>query len=122
MMRKWKNTIGLFVILFIMVSCGQPKAKYIFYFIGDGMGTVQMNAAERYLAAMEDKNGIIPLAMNLAPATGMAATNSTNAYITDSGASATALASGIKTNSGTIGMDTEHRYPLKSITETAKER
>ncbi|MBW6458918.1 MAG: alkaline phosphatase, partial [FCB group bacterium] len=32
------------------------------------------------------------------------------------------LASGIKTNSGTIGMDTERRYPLKSITETAKER
>ncbi len=122
MVRKWKYTIALITVLLLFVSCGQTKAKYVFYFIGDGMGTVQMNAAERYLAAMEGKNGIIPLAINLAPASGMATTNSTNAYITDSGAAATALASGIKTSSGTIGMDADHRYPLKSITETAKER
>ncbi|MCK4814014.1 MAG: alkaline phosphatase, partial [Candidatus Marinimicrobia bacterium] len=122
MMRRWIKYVTFIILLLILVGCGRPEAKYIFFFIGDGMGAVQMNAAERYLAAMENKPGIIPLAMNLAPATGSITTNSKNRYITDSGAAVTALSTGFKTTLTTISMDAEHRYPLKTIAETAKER
>lgn len=120
-MRKWgKYLIVLFSI--IVISCGKPEAKYVFLFIGDGMGPVQVNAAERYLASMEGQTGIIPLNLNLAQATGTVSTYSKNHYITDSGAAVTAIATGNKTNNSTLSMDAEHRYPLKTIAESAKEK
>ena len=121
MMKKWGKYLMLLVIV-LLTACGKPEAKYIFFFIGDGMGPVQVNAAERYLAALEGRDGIVPLAMNLAPVTGSITTFSNNRYITDSGAAITALATGNKTNNQTLSMDPEHRYPYKSIAETAKER
>jgi len=120
-MKKWGKYLMLLVTV-LLTSCGKPEAKYIFFFIGDGMGPVQINAAERYLASMEDRKGIVPLAMNLAPVTGSITTFSHNKYITDSGAAVTALATGNKTNNQTLSMDPEHRYPYKSIAETAKEK
>jgi alkaline phosphatase len=120
-MKKWGKYLILLVTV-LLTACGKPEAKYIFFFIGDGMGPVQVNAAERYLASMEDRDGIIPLAMNLAPVTGDITTFSSNRYITDSGAAVTALATGHKTTNQTLSMDPEHRYPYKSIAETAKER
>ncbi|MCF7833058.1 MAG: alkaline phosphatase [Candidatus Marinimicrobia bacterium] len=121
MMRKWgKYLIILFAI--VLSACGKPEAKYVFFFIGDGMGPVQVNAAERYLASMEGRNGIVPLAMNLAHSRGNITTYSQNSYITDSGAAVTALATGNKTSNQTLSMDAEHRYPFKTIAEAAKER
>ncbi len=120
-MRKWGKFIILLMAI-ILSACGKPEAKYIFFFIGDGMGSVQVNAAERYLASLEDRNGIVPLAMNLAPATGYITTYSQSNYITDSGAAITAMATGNKTSNQTLSMDAEHRYPYKTIAETAKER
>ena len=35
--------------------------KYVFYFIGDGMGLNQVNGTETYLAAQEGRIGIQPL-------------------------------------------------------------
>ncbi len=123
MIRKWcRYIVILFLSVVLFSGCGEAKVKYVFLFIGDGMGNVQMNAAERYLAAMEDRPGIIPLAMNLAPVSGSITTYSKGRYITDSGAAVTAMATGIKTTPGTISMDPEHRYPLKTIAETAKDR
>jgi alkaline phosphatase len=34
-----------------------PNAKYVFYFIGDGMGLSHINATEAYRAALEGKVG-----------------------------------------------------------------
>ena len=120
-MRKWGKYLILLLAI-VLSACGKPEAKYVFFFIGDGMGPVQVNAAERYLASMEDRAGIIPLAMNLAPSTGFITTYSQSKYITDSGAAVTALATGNKTSNQTLSMDAEHRYPYKTIAETAKER
>ena len=80
-----KKRIGILILLTVLLltSCGKKEAKYIFYLIGDGMGTVQVNAAERYLASMEGRDGIVPLAMNLAPEVGLITTYSNNSYITD---------------------------------------
>ena len=54
----------LFVtILLVMATChiNAQQAKYVFYFIGDGMGLNQVNTTEMYLAEVEGKIGIKPL-------------------------------------------------------------
>ncbi len=45
----------------------QPKAKYVFYFIGDGMGVNQVNAAETYLGALQGKIESCPCASRASP-------------------------------------------------------
>lgn len=79
------------------------QAKYVFYFIGDGMGSNQVLAAEMYQAALEGKIGRVPLLMSQFPYSGQAATFSTSYGITDSAAAGTCLASGKKTDNGMIG-------------------
>ena len=48
-----KRRISAFLSLFLLalVVMAEGKAKYVFYFIGDGMGVNQVNAAETYLGA-----------------------------------------------------------------------
>ena len=72
------------------------KPKNIIFMIGDGMGTAQVYAA---LTATHDK-------LNIArcPVTGFVKTFSADKYITDSGAGATAYATGHKTNNGYISV------------------
>ncbi|MBF1070359.1 MAG: alkaline phosphatase, partial [Prevotellaceae bacterium] len=43
------------------MAFAQQGPKYVFYFIGDGMGVNQVNATETYLAAVEGRRGIKPL-------------------------------------------------------------
>ncbi|MFP4477448.1 MAG: alkaline phosphatase [Desulfatibacillaceae bacterium] len=73
----------------------QGPARFVFLFIGDGMGTVQRRAAELFAGG---------LAMNSLPARGIATTPAANRRVTDSAASATALAAGTKTNNGMVGV------------------
>ncbi|MBU1186664.1 MAG: alkaline phosphatase, partial [Acidobacteria bacterium] len=42
-------------VLLLLTGCGQKEAspKYVFLFIGDGMGPAQVHAAEIYLEAAE---------------------------------------------------------------------
>ena len=42
----------LFFVLLAIAAQGQ--AKYVFYFIGDGMGLNHVNGTEMYLAALQD--------------------------------------------------------------------
>jgi len=95
--------------------------KYIFYFIGDGMGLSQSNAAEAYLGAVNEKNGIQKLEMNKLPHHGFYTTNATDRFITGSAAAGTALATGYKTSINTIGMDAAKQKPLQSVTEMARD-
>jgi alkaline phosphatase len=89
-----------------------PPAKYVFLFIGDGMGMPQRAAAEKYVGQR--------LVMDTLPAQGVTTTYAADRFITGSAASATALASGQKTNIGMIGMAPDKR-PVKTIAEIAKE-
>ncbi|MFT5748832.1 MAG: alkaline phosphatase [Ancylomarina sp.] len=95
--------------------------KYIFYFIGDGMGLSQTNAAEAYLAAIKNKDGIQKLEMNKFPHQGFYTTYATNRFITGSAAAGTALATGHKTSINTISMDALKQKPLQSIAEKARD-
>ena len=48
-------------LAFAAAAFAQKGPKYVFYFIGDGMGVNQVNATETYLAAVEGHRGIKPL-------------------------------------------------------------
>jgi len=95
--------------------------KYIFYFIGDGMGLSQTNAAEAYLAAINNKDGIQKLEMNKFPHHGFYTTYATDRFITGSAAAGTALATGHKTSINTIGMDASKQKSVQSIAEKARD-
>ncbi|HOO89399.1 MAG TPA: alkaline phosphatase [Syntrophales bacterium] len=100
---------------------GMP-AKYVFYFIGDGLGQPQRTAAEEYYAAKTGmKPGSQSLKMGDFPAQGLTSTHANNRFITGSAAAATALACGYKTNIDYIAVDPQFR-PLKTIAEMAKDR
>ena len=96
------------------------KAKYVFYFIGDGMGVNQVNGTETYLAAMEGRIGTSPLCFAQFPHVGLVTTFSGTNGVTDSAAGGTALATGHKTKNGAIGMETDLATKAKSIAEKAK--
>ena len=64
---KKKLSILNIMLLMVLAVAAQGKAKYVFYFIGDGMGVNQVNAAETYLAALQGRIGIEPLCFPLSP-------------------------------------------------------
>jgi Alkaline phosphatase len=102
-------------------------AKYIFLFIGDGMGMPQRSSAEIYLASTKAgaASELAPgtkLVMNTFPAQGMCTTYAADRVITGSAAAGTALACGYKTNIGVISMDPAKTTKFKTIAEMAKER
>ena len=113
--------------LFLLISClitliANAQAKYVFYFIGDGMGVNQVNAAETYLAALEGRIGITPMAFSSFPHVALVHTESATNGVTDSAAGGTALATGEKTKNGVISMTPDTQYSIASIATTAKER
>lgn len=89
--------------------------KFVFLFIGDGMGLNQVSMAEAYLSTQKGEIANESLSFTKFPVLGTATTYSANSYITCSSASGTALSTGHKTNNGVLGMDPQHNS-LKSIT------
>ena len=110
-MKRFAYT--LFFIL-LAVTLHAPQAKYVFYFIGDGMGLNQVNATEMFLAEQENgRIGTSPLCFASFPYAGYATTYSATNSITDSSAAGTALATGVKTYNGAIGVN-----PDKEVVES----
>ncbi len=77
--------------------------KYIFYYIGDGMGLAPANAAEYYNRNVLGNTE--PLLMNTFPSVGWLTTYSASSPVTDSAAAGTALATGHKTKNYMLGMN-----------------
>lgn len=90
------------------------KPKFIFYFIGDGMGLAQVSLAEAYLSTMKGEISNTPLSFTTFPTIGLVTTYSANSYITCSSAAGTALSTGVKTNNGMLGVDPQGNA-LRSI-------
>lgn len=82
----------------------QVKAKYVFYFIGDGMGVNQVIGTEMYLAELEGRIGTKSLSFTSFPVRNYVTTYSGTNAVTCSAAAGTALATGTKTQNGRIGM------------------
>ncbi|MBR3283894.1 MAG: alkaline phosphatase [Alloprevotella sp.] len=113
----------LFILTFLVGNdaYAQKRAKYVFYFIGDGMGVNQVNGAETYLAAREGIIGTSPLLFPSFPYIGLITTQSATNGVTDSAAAGTALASGVKTKNGAIGVLKDLVTAVPSIAHKAKE-
>lgn len=105
-------------LLVVLVAKAQ-QAKYVFYFIGDGMGLNQVNTTEMYLGEQQGRIGTEPLCFASFPVAGMATTFSASNSITDSAAGGTALATGVKTYNGAIGVDA-NKERVMSVAERAK--
>lgn len=117
-----KNNRFISVIALCLCCClmGFAKApKYVFFFIGDGMGLNQVVATQYYLRSCEGELGITPLCFAQFPYTGIATSYSASSDVTDSAAGGTALATGHKTNNGVIGMAADEATPVISIAEMA---
>jgi alkaline phosphatase len=77
-----------------------PPAKNVILFIGDGMGAEHRKAARWFGFGLDGE-----LAMDQLETHGLILTHSANRVITDSAAAATAMATGVKTKNGVIGLD-----------------
>ena len=91
-----------------------PEVKNIIIFIGDGMGEEHRKAARLVKVGSAGK-----LSMDNMPTRGFLQTHSADNLITDSAAAATALATGVKTNNGVIGLDANLGF-VPTILEDAK--
>ena len=77
--RRITSFILSFAIALSLFAQGTPK--YVFYFIGDGMGVNQVNGTETYLAALEGRIGVKPLLFTSFPAVGLATTFSATTFL-----------------------------------------
>ena len=112
----------LTMMLMVFTASAKKGPKYVFYFIGDGMGVNQVMLTEYYLADLEGKMGFNPLCFTGFPYSGLVITHSANTYVTDSSAAGTALAGGKKTNNNVLGMLPDKETPVQSIAEMAHEK
>ncbi|MFO7868863.1 MAG: alkaline phosphatase [Bacteroidales bacterium] len=120
-MKTLSIIIGSLLLIF---SCSNSKSqknnseektpKYIFLFIGDGMGLVQAQATDTYLRTTAQDS----LTLMYLPGKGYMTTHSANSPITGSAASGTAISSGSKTNNGMLGMSPQNDT-LHNLMETA---
>ena len=116
-----KRLFGLSLLLLIAMVGFAKTPKYVFYFIGDGMGPSHVLGTEYYLGELE---GVIgrpnKLCFTQFPKTAFVSTFSKSNGVTDSAASGTALATGSKTKNGYLGveMDTTIVY---SVAHAAKQ-
>ena len=115
-----KKLFGFFMLLLIAVTVSAKTPKYVFYFIGDGMGPSHVLGTEYYLGELE---GVIgrpnQLCFTQFPKSAFVSTYSKSNGVTDSAASGTALATGSKTKNGFLGV-TMDTTPVYSVAHAAK--
>lgn len=101
-MKIKKLLLGALFASAATLSMSAADAKYIFYFIGDGMGMGPVMTAQSYnrVILKNDK----PLLMMQFPTVSWCQTYSASSLITDSAAAGTALSTGTKTRNSMLGM------------------
>lgn len=118
-------------LLAVNLSHAAPTAKYVFFFLGDGMANSQIQTTEAYLTTKNGDSAVKAadllkpenrLNMTKLPVQGMQTTYDAGALMTDSASAGTAFACGIKTKSGVIGMDESLTTSYKSVAQIAHER
>ena len=128
-----KKLISLLCILALVLACipaataeeAAATPKYVFMFIGDGMGNPQVTATQYYKGAVANPDSEFPVPADLSfttfPYLGMVTTYDASSFCPDSASTATSIASGEKTLSGVINYDVTLTTPFKLVTEYAKE-
>ncbi|MDX9948471.1 MAG: alkaline phosphatase [Bacteroidales bacterium] len=116
-MRKFSFTLlvtaSMLFITSIQADAQGKKSRNIILFVGDGMGVTQ------WYAGIAVKKG----QMNIEkfPVTGFSKTYSTSHFSADGASAGTAMASGVKTYNGAVGLNTD-TLPVKTILEYAREK
>lgn len=116
-MRRWTSLL-LSILLWLPVHAGQGGAspRNVILLIGDGMGVAQVRAAGMFANGQPGT-----LCFETFAARGEMTTHSADAGITDSAASATAMATGHKVNNGVISIDLPgNGQPLRTALEHFK--
>ncbi len=99
----------------LSATAQEQGPRYVFYFIGDGMGMGPVMTAQAY--NREILNNDQPLLMMQFPVVSWCMTYSADQSITDSAAAGTALSTGHKTRNGMLGMDAD----TVSVTSIARQ-
>lgn len=103
----------------VLAKPKQPKApKHIVLIIGDGTGLAQWSAYNAKRTQGINSMDSAAIVFTDFPVIGFSLTSSADAFITDSGAGATALATGKKANNYMIGMAADSTKPI-TISEIA---
>ena len=113
-----RRNIILFLATLVASIAFGATPKYIFYFIGDGMGMAPVMAAVAYNRAVYGQPNL-PLMMTF-PVAGQVSTYSASSPVTDSAAAGTALATGKKTANGMLGV-TPDTVAVVSIASVLKD-
>ena len=117
---KFSTLVAIASAVFFASCSSQPEAKYVFYFIGDGMGLNQVIGTEMY----NEAKGLSPEEANLSftdfPVQGCMTSHSGTSYVTDSAAAGTALATGAKARNDQVGLDVNEK-PMASLADIARE-
>lgn len=111
----------IYTLCFVLISVvAHGQAKYVFYFIGDGMGVNQVNGTEMYRAELlNGRIGVEPLLFTQFPVATMANTFSATNSVTDSAAAGSALATGEKTYNHAISVG-EDKNVIQTVAEKAR--
>lgn len=102
-MKIRSTLISLVLTLISFPISADNGARYVFLFIGDGMGMGQISAAQGYVRVTQGQDSL--LTMMKLPVASFATTHSASSPITDSAAAGTALSTGSKTKNGMLGMN-----------------
>lgn len=100
-----KKLLLSLISVVICLSTQAQDVKYVFLFIGDGLGINTVTYTEYYKAATAGTKGVKSLNFSEFPVSSVGTTWSSNSRVTDSAASGTAISTGTKTRNGVIGLD-----------------
>ena len=120
--RSLLTTFAAIVVLVGQCFSQSSKAKNIIIFMGDGTGVSSLNAASIY-----GYNKPQSLYIQSLPGVALADTSTATQWVTDGGAGATAIATGVKTNNGVLSessaaiKDQQDGEILKTFFEYARE-
>ncbi len=120
-MRQWAGVLmGLALAGGVAMPAAAQEVRNVIFMIGDGMGPSYLTAYRN--ALVRQPGGTIPPTIFDQLLVGSASTYpADNTFVTDSAASATALASGVKSYNGAIGVDREQK-PVRTVLEQARRR
>ena len=110
-----KRITSLLLLSLLVAGCSSgPKVKYVFYFIGDGMGVNEVIGTNLY----NEATGLEAVNFTQFPVVNFITTVSANSLVTDSSAAGTALATGTKIDNNALGQDPDGN-PTPNLTEWA---
>lgn len=141
-----KNRFAFLATLLLLLCWSVPSfaarggaPKYVFLFIGDGMSYAQFQSASAFLGARDDEGAALavpslknkfgavlkgprPLNFMGFEVAGSAVTFDSNSFAPDSASTATSIATGHKTYSGSINVDETAKVKYEAITEKARKQ